>query len=134
MATGGDIIEVNYTHPTLGENTVPAVAGEDNSYFSGGLVTNSEESKVDGAGKPIYTANRKRAFFEFLAVNDQNLGPSIEDMIKLSGDVAEATWTVTIANGTVYKCTGKPVGLDSASINNATFTLRVESGAFNKIV
>lgn len=134
MASGGDIIEITYNHPTLGSGTIFPKANEDNSYFPGGITTTSDENMIDGGGNPIWQKNRRRGFFECVCTNDQNQGQELEKMIALSGDPVAADWTFSSVNGTVYGGSGKPVGDFEGNTNQSTFTLRVEGGKFKKIV
>lgn len=133
-AVGGDIIEITYNHPTLGSGTLFPKSGEDNTYFPGGVTTGSDENMIDGSGNPIWVKNRRRGFFEAVCSNDQNINQELDKMIALSGDPTPADWTFSIINGTVWGGKGKPVGDFEGNINQATFTLRVEGGKFQKIV
>jgi len=134
MAVGGDIIEITYNHPVLGTGVLNPKSGEDNSYFPGGIITSSDENMIDGSGQPIWQKNRRRGYFEAVCVNDQNDAEELQKMIELSAHPEPTEWTFSIANGTVYGGTGKPVDSFEGNINQATFTLRVEGGQFKKIV
>ena len=134
MAVGGDITEITFNHPTVGSGTLYAKAGEDNSYFIGGIVTDSNEDMIDGGGEPIWQMNRKRGYFEVVVSNDQNVRQDFEKMVAISESPLPAEFTFSIINGTTYGGTGKPVGLSEANINQATFTLRVEGGKFKKVI
>jgi len=134
MAVGGDVIEVTYNHPTLGSGTLFPKAGEDNTYFPGGVTTASDENMIDGGGTPIWQKNRRRGFFNVLVANDQNTGQELEKMVALSAHPVPADWTFSIINGTVYGGSGKPVGDFEGNVNQSTFQLRVEGGQFKKIV
>lgn len=134
MAVGGDIIEITYNHPSLGSGVLYPKAGEDNSYFPGGIITSSDETMIDGGGNPIWQKNRRRAYFVAVCANDQNQGQELEKMIELSASPVPADWTFAIINGTVYGGSGMPVDSFEGNINQATFSLRVEGGGFKKIV
>lgn len=134
MAVGGDIIEITYNHPTLGTGTFFPKAGEDNSYFPGGVLSESADDGIDGAGNPIWRATRKRAFFEVVVANDQNQRNDLEIAIALSAHPVPANWTFSIINGVVYGGQGKPVPDFEGNVGQSTFTLRVEGGVFKKIV
>jgi hypothetical protein len=134
MAVGGDIVEIKYSHPTLGDWTFFPKAGEDNSYFPGGVVTQSDANMIDGGGNPIYQKNRQRGYFNVVVANDQNNGQDLEKALAVSGSVLPADWTFSLINGTVYSGSGTAVDPLEGNVNQATFTLRVEGGAFKKIV
>ena len=52
-AVGGDITEITYNHPDLGSGGLYPKAGEDTSYFVGGVVTGSDANMIDGGGNTI---------------------------------------------------------------------------------
>lgn len=133
MTVGGDIIEITYNHPDLGSGVVYPKAGEKSTYFIGGITTASDESSVDGSGKPIRKMNRTLGFFESMVANDQNDKQEFEKVIAMSGNPKPADWTFTIINGAVYAGSGFPVNVKEADINDATFKLRIEGGQFKKI-
>lgn len=133
MAVGGDILEITYNHPTLGSGVLYPKAGEDNTYFPGGIVTQSDENMIDGGGNPIWQKNRRRAYFVAVVANDQNNGQELEKMIALTASPVPADWTITNINGTVYGMSGMPVDTFEGNLNQATFSLRVEGPTMKKI-
>lgn len=133
MASGGDIIEITYNHPTLGTGVFYPKAGEDNSYYPGGVLTSSDANMITGAGDPIWQQNRSRGYFVATVANEQNSKQDMEKVIELSGHPEPADWTFTVINGVVYGGKGKPVGDYEGNINQSTFSLRVEGGTFKKI-
>lgn len=133
MAVGGDIVEITYNHPTLGSGVLYPKAGEDNAYFTGGVLTSSDANMIDGSGNPIWQKNRTRAYFVAVVSNDMNSKNELEKMIQLSADPVPAQWTFTVINGAVYGGEGKPVGEMEGNINQATFPIRVEAGQFKKV-
>lgn len=133
-AVGGDIIEITYNHPTLGTGTFFPKAGEDNSYFPGGVLTESADDAIDGGGNPIWRKTRKRAFFEIVVSNDNNTNMDLEKALVLSAHPVAADWTFSIINGVVYGGRGVPVPDFEGNVGQATFTLRIEGGVFKKIV
>lgn len=134
MATGGDILEVTFNHPTLGSGILRPKSNEDNTYDTGGIRTADDANMIDGGGKPIYQKNRVMGFFEIVVANDQNVNQDLETMVSLAADPEESDWTFTLINGTVYGGTGKPVGDLQGNLNQATFTLKVAGAEFKKII
>ena len=133
MATGGDIIEITYNHPTLGSGVFLPKSGEDNSYFPGGVTTGSDANMITASGDPIWQLNRSRGYFVATVANEQNSKQDLEKIIELSASPVAADWTFTVINGVVYGGKGKPVDVPEGNINQSTFSLRVEGGQFKKI-
>jgi hypothetical protein len=134
MAVGGDITEITYNHPNLGTGVFSPKSNEDNTYFVGGVTSESDANMITGNGTMIRKMTRSRGFFVALCANDQNLNQDLEKAIALSGHPVPADWTITNTNGTVYGCSGFPVGDFEGNLNQATFSLRVETGQLKKIV
>jgi hypothetical protein len=127
-ATGGDIIEVTYNHPTLGGGTLFAKAGEDNTFDLGGIRSSDDVNMVDGAGQMIDQMNRARWNVEILIVNDMNTREDVEKVVALASDPATSDWTFSHINGAVYTGNGKPVGDLQLNVNQTTFKLKVGGG------
>jgi hypothetical protein len=128
MATGGDLIEITYNHPTIGSGVIFPKAAEDNNYDLGGFRSADDANMVDGGGNMIDQMNRTRWFVESLCVNDMNLGNEIEKCNEMAASPVLADWTFTHINGTVYVGKGKPVGDLANNVNQSTFTLKVSGG------
>ena len=58
--TGGDILEVTYSHPTLGQGAFFPKANEGNTFDPGGFRNNDDVNQIDGAGELIVQKNRVR--------------------------------------------------------------------------
>ena len=54
----------------------------------------------------------------------------IERYNQLANSPTEATWTIQLVNGTIWKGLGMPVGDVNGSTNEATMTLKVAGGGF----
>lgn len=132
MATGGDILEVTYNHPTLGSGVFYPKSGEDNTFDPGGIRTTSDANMIDGSGNPIYQQNRVRGFFEIVIANDFNTQDTAKVLADLAADPVPAEWAFSSINGTTYSGSGKVVGDIQPNLNQATMTLRVEGGVFRK--
>lgn len=125
MARGGDLIDMNWTHPTLGQGTFYAKANEDSSIFIGGFVSADEDNNIDGGGTRIDKLNRAVPYVKCTAVNDMSLGTA-EQIQALQSSPDPATYTFTWVNGHVYKLTGgKIVGAIEINVNESTFDLKI---------
>lgn len=125
MAIGGDLIDVNWTHPVLGQGTFYAKANEDSSINIGGFMSADEDNNIDGSGTRIDKLNRQVPYLKCTAVNDMSLGTA-EQVQALASDPAPATYTFTWINGHVYKLTGgKIVGAIEINVNASTFDLKI---------
>lgn len=125
MAVGGDLIDVNWTHATLGQGTFYFKAGEDSSLKIGGFTSADEDGNIDGSGTRIDQLNRMVPYIKGTAVNDMSVG-TLEQIQALASNPAPATYTFTWINGHVYKITGgKPVGDIEVNVNASTFDLKV---------
>jgi hypothetical protein len=128
MATGGDLIEITYNHPTIGSGVIFPKAAEDNTFDLGGFRSADDANMVDGGGNMIDQMNRGRWSVESLCVNDMNSQNEIEKCNEMAASPVLADWTFTHINGTVYVGKGKPVGDLANNINQSTFTLKVAGG------
>lgn len=133
MATGGDVLEAAYNHPTLGSGILYPKANEANTFDVGGIRTEDDTDSSDSSGEPIWKMSRKLGFFEIVIANDTVDRMEYDAIDKMSGDVAAAEWTVTLINGSVFGGTGKPVGDLSNDTQAATFTLKVNCPKWKKI-
>lgn len=134
MAVGGDIIEVTYSHPTIGQGSFFPKANEGNTFDPGGIRTADDASQIAGAGEFIAQKNRVRGSFEVVCVNDMNTRNDIEVVQQLAADPVPADYTVSVINGTVWKASGFPVGDLQADVNASTFTLKIGATRWEKIV
>lgn len=132
--TGGDILEIRYSHSIIGDGVFYAKANEGNTLDPGGYRTSDDASLIDGARQPIWQTNLQRAHIEVLCVNDMNVRNDIDVARQLTSSTIEADFTVSMINGTVWGITGKPVGEIQADTNAATFTLKIAGGTMTKIV
>tara|TARA_R110002051_G_scaffold162219_4_gene233737 strand:+ start:762 stop:1160 length:399 start_codon:yes stop_codon:yes gene_type:complete len=132
MASHGDILEITYSHPTLGNDVFYPKAGESNTYDLGGIRTNDDASQVAGGGQMIAQKNRMLGMFEVMIENDMIKEVS-EKVGLLAADPVAAEWTFQLINGSIFVGTGFPVGDIQPDINAGTMTLKVNSGAFAKI-
>lgn len=129
MATvGGDILEITYSHPTLGSGTLLPKSGEDSTIDLGGFTTADDEAGITASGEAIYQMNNSRWTLETTVAGDMNVRKDLEAVAAMAASVTEAEFTVSMVNGAIYSGKGKPVGRYSQSINNATFSLKLQGG------
>lgn len=129
---GGDIVEITFNHPTLGNGVIYPKAAEDNTFDLGGFRSSDEENMIDGAGNMIDQMNRKRWGFEGTIAWDMNTALTLEQIVTLASSPVQATYTFSHVSGAVYSGTGKPVGDLKGAGNNATFPLKIAGGGILK--
>lgn len=125
---GGDVIEISFNHPTLGDGKFFPKSGEDSTFETGGFRGNDDANMVDGAGRTIRQLNRVRWSIECTIAWDMNIADEYALATALAGDPAEADYTITHSNGTVWAGKGAPVGDIQPNGNAATFTLKIAGG------
>jgi len=133
-SNGGDILEVRYSNPDLGDGVFYPKANEGNTLDLGGYRTGDDANMISGDGQPIYQTNLQRGFFEMVVANDMNERNDAFVASQLAASSKETNWTISHINGTVWGVTGKPVGDIQPDTNAATFTLKVSGGIITKIV
>ena len=134
-ATGGDITEVTYNHPTLGSGILYVKASADNTYDLGGVRGDDDDASIDGAGGNIRKLNMKRWSVELAEVSaDMNSRKDIEAVVAMAASPVEASFTFSHINGTVYGGVGAPVGDLKLNVNAATFPLKLAGGGGLKAI
>lgn len=126
-ATGGDILEITFNHPTLGSGTIYPKSGEDSTLNLGGFRSEDEDTGIDGSGRMIDKMTRKRWSAECVVAWDNNETLELETIVGLAESPVEADWTITHISGTVWGGKGKPVG-DLEGSGMATFKFKVAGG------
>jgi hypothetical protein len=136
MATfAGDLIEVRWSHPTLGSGVFYPKSGEDSTLELGGFRNSDDANMNSGNGERIYQKNRVSPFFECVVANDTITNLEAETAVALAQSSVEAIWEVSHSNGSSYKLRGLPSGDIQPNLNQGTFTLKVVgSGKAEKIV
>tara|TARA_R110001632_G_scaffold89055_7_gene192195 strand:+ start:2059 stop:2469 length:411 start_codon:yes stop_codon:yes gene_type:complete len=135
MATGGDILEITYNHTTLGVGTLYPKSNEDSTFDQGGFRSNDDANMIDGAGNMIDQINRVRWSLECSLSWDMNEREDLDRLVSLAGSPITADWTITHANGSVWKGKGKPVGDLQGNGNTANFSLKLSGGGkLSKII
>jgi len=133
MAVHGDITEITFNHPTIGQGVFFPKAAEGNTYDVGGFRNSDDANNIAGDGSLIVTKNRVRGFFEVTIENDMNVREDLVTLAALAASPLPSDWTFTVVNGAVWVGSGIPVGDLMPDINSGTFTLKVASGGFKKI-
>ena len=128
MAQGGDIIEMSYNHPTLGENTFYPKAEEAFTMKKGGLMSQDEDSGVAGNGEVIDKVTRKRWSVEGPVMWRMNTVDELSILQALSADPVPAQWTFTHVNGSVWSGEGKPVGDIDGDTLESTIPVKIAGG------
>jgi aromatic ring-cleaving dioxygenase len=135
MAIGGDLVEITFNHPVLGNGIFQAKAAEDSSYDLGGVRATDDKQGVTGSGTAIYQMNNNRWQFGCVVEWDMNNRDDLGKIALLARHPVDADWTVTHINGVVHGGKGRPVGDYEGNGNTATFDLLLQGGGqFKKIV
>lgn len=127
-ATGGDITQVSFNHPTLGGATFFPKANEDSTLDLGGFRTDDDSNNVDGSGAMIKKINRNLWMAEMTIAGDLNTRQDMEALTALSGNPVDATWKIAHVSGAVYMGQGTVVGDIQQNLNNATIKLKLAGG------
>lgn len=132
---GGDILEISFNHPTIGQGFLFPKSAEDSTFDLGGNRSNDDANMVDGGGQMIDQMNVVRWSFEGTVAWDMNTREDLNKVVALSESPILADWTITSINGTVWGGKGKPVGDLQGNGNAATFALKIAgSGKLKKII
>ena len=122
---GGDIVEITYTHPTIGSGSFFPKAAEDSEYNLGGIRSDDDANGISGDGGIILKQNRTRWHFMIKCAWDANNRHDLETAIALTGSNVPAKYTFSHSNQTVYQGEGWPVGDLLGNGNTATFDLKI---------
>lgn len=128
MNVGGDIIEITFTHETLGAGVIFPVSNSDSSIDLGGYRSNDDQNMVTGAGEMIDQLTNKRWSVECPVAWDSNTREDLEKINALAASPIPADWTISMINGTIYSGQGKPVGDYTGNANTAQFPLKIAGG------
>lgn len=133
-AIGGDITEITWNHETLGTGQFFPKAGEGNTLDLGGFRNNDDANQIDGSGQIIQQKNRVRGFVEVVCADDFRNREDSAKAVALAESEIEAEWTMTHVSGAVYKGKGIIVGDIQTDTNAATFSMKIATAKFKKIV
>ncbi len=125
---GGDLLELNYKHPTLGAGTWFAKAAEDGTVDFGGYRSEDKEDGVTGDGQMIDSITRKRWSLEIAIAWDMTSVNELDQARKLASSPVLADWTISHISGAVFAGKGKPVGDLKGSSKDATTKIKLAGG------
>lgn len=127
MALGGDLKVITASNDGIGKTfTFYPIANNDNTVVLGGPSIDDNEDGVAGGGtERIYVMTNKIGSITVTCTNDSAVRMDLENVRELVSSPTESVFTYELADGTVYKITGRPVGVIEANTNAATFELKV---------
>lgn len=128
MASGGDILEIDCKHPTLGQFKFNPVSGEDSEFDPGGYRSADDAAKITSQGTMIDQINRVRWMFGVVIEWDDINGSEDKDLASLQASPVLGEWTIRRINGVVYRGTGKPVGDIKPNGNASTIAFKCSGG------
>jgi hypothetical protein len=126
--TGGDLLEINYKHPTLGTGTLYPKSGEEFTVELGGFKANDDSGMITGDGQFIDQINRKRWEADGTVAWDSEVADEVNQMNLLAADPVLADWTFTHVNGTIWGGNGKPVGDIKGDAQKAQMKVKIAGG------
>lgn len=132
--TAGDVLEITYNHPTVGQGVFLPKANEGNTLDPGGFRNADDVNMIDGSGGLIVQKNRVRGSVECLCADDLNEREDSTTAKALAASSVPADWTFTHVNGSVWGGSGVIVGDIQTDLNAGTFTIKVAGAEFKKIV
>ncbi len=124
----GDWIEIGYSHPTLGNGFLFALAGEDGTLDLGGFRSEDDANAIAGNGQMIDKMKRVRWSFEVPVKWDAANDDDLAKITALAESRQEAEYTFSHQSGAGYAATGKPVGDIQGSGAGASITLKLQGG------
>lgn len=132
MALGGDIVELTSSNPDLGTFVYRVQVGQDNTYDTGGYVTNDDANQKTGAGEAIWQLNGKMGALNVTVVNDMTRKVAERIRQEISS-LKDTTYTFSVVNGISYRGTGRIVGDITPNVNNSTIPIKVAAPEFKQI-
>lgn len=133
MAVHGDIRELTYNHPTIGNGVFHPKSAEGNTMDPGGVRSNDDANAITTTGIIIDSLSFVRGHMEIVIENDTDIRQDAEIVRSLAADPVPATWTVTMMNYAVYVGTGKPVGDIQPDLQAGTMGLKIAAPEWKKI-
>lgn len=125
----GDITEITFNHPTLGNGVFYPKTGEGATIDKGGIRTADDAANRAANGQAIYVKNQVNWMLEVACKCDiKNTPNDLEVYTALCESNEEADWTTTHISGAVYGGKGMPVGDAQTDAQAGTFTLKISGG------
>jgi len=131
---GGDILEVSYKHPTLGQGVLAVKSDEDSELDLGGFRTADDEKSIASNGEDIPVMTRSRWSATFVMAPDFTTAADQQAVTDMAGNAVPAEWTITHITGAIYRGTGRPVGDVKAAFKAGTIQLKISGGSIAKLV
>lgn len=125
---GGDVIEVTFNHPTVGDGSFFVKSGEDTTFDPGGFRNEDDANGVAGDGSMITKKNRVRWMFEGPLAWDMNTSNEIESLREIAESPLDADFTIEHINGTVWGGTGTVVGDIQGATQDASIPIKLAGG------
>lgn len=132
--TAGDVREVVFQHPDLGEFRFSTKANESYTIDLGGNRVNDDANQITGNGQPIYQINTARWSFEGPLIADLMTAKELTTLNKITSSAKEGTLTVAMALGSVYTAKGMPVGDIQIDTNTAQVSMKFSGGGTMALV
>ena len=127
VISGGDTFEIAWSNGDLGSGFFFGIAGEAFTYMGGGYRGN-DQAVLDGANRLIKSMNRMPWSCEGKVSNDMVNNNEFEAAQAIAASTTETTFTVSNANGTVYKGAGTILGDLELDVDKCSFTLKLVGG------
>jgi hypothetical protein len=131
---GGDILEVSFKHPVLGNGTFEPKSAEDCTIDLGGWKANDDDNSITGNGTMIDQINRKRWSAELTVAWDSQITNEVDLLNQLAESPVQADWIITHINGTIWGGKGKPVGDIKGDTQKAIVKFKLAGGGKLKLL
>ena len=131
---GGDITEITFNHPTLGNFNFATKSNESYTLDPGGVRGDDDSDMVTGSGANIRKLNNKRWSFEGPLVADFASNLEIKNLPLISGDPEEGTITISHIGGAIWRGQGSFVGEISIDTNTSQFSAKFAGGGILELL
>ena len=102
------------------------MANQDNTIILGGATVDDNEDGIAGGGaEMVYMMTNKVGSLTATCANDSAVRRDLENVKTLVESGSESVFTCEMADGSIYKIVGMPVGVIEGNTNAATFELKV---------
>jgi hypothetical protein len=125
---GGDIVEANCVHPTLGTFRYETKTGEAFTSDSGGLRNDDSDDNVTASGIMIVKKKMVMWSFDGSIVVDIKADTQVGSLKAMAASADPGVWTFTHISGSVSTGTGMPVGDLKVDTNTAMLKLKIAGG------
>ena len=125
---GGDVLEVSYKHPTLGDGSFFVKAGEDTTIDLGGYRTDDDANGIAGNGEMITKINAVRWSYEAPIAWSKTTTNELKVLADMAADPQDADWTIRSIDLSVFAGKGRPVGDLAGATQDSTIPLKISGG------